>query len=63
VIPYSASREAASFIKSQQLDQMFIVGSRDANVSPIGGYLNKSFIIQKKKEWVALCCLTSKGKT
>jgi hypothetical protein len=49
VIPYSASREAASFIKSQQLDQMFIVGSRDANVSPIGGYLNKKFYYPEKK--------------
>jgi hypothetical protein len=49
LIPYSASREAANFIKSQQLDQMFIVGSRDANVSPLCGYLNRKFYYPEKK--------------
>ena len=43
LIPYSASRETANYIKNQQLEQMFIVGSRDANVSPICGYLNRKF--------------------
>lgn len=43
IVPYSASREAAKFIQSQHLDKMFIVGSRDATVSPLCGYLNRKF--------------------
>jgi hypothetical protein len=49
LIPYSASREAANFIKSQQLDKMFIVGSRDANVSPLCGYLNRQFYYPERQ--------------
>jgi len=41
LVPYSASREAARFMQSQKLDKMFIVGSRDAFVSPLCGYLNR----------------------
>lgn len=41
VVPYSASRATASYIHRQKLDQMFIVGSRDATISPIAGYLNR----------------------
>jgi hypothetical protein len=40
VLPYSASRETARFIQVQQLDQLFIVGSRDFAISPLAGYLN-----------------------
>jgi len=40
-VPYSASRETAKFIQTQQLDKMFIVGSQDARVSPISGYLQR----------------------
>jgi len=40
-VPYSASRETARFIQVQQLDKMFIVGSQDARVSPISGYLQR----------------------
>jgi len=40
-VPYSASRETARFIQAQQLDKMFIVGSQDARVSPISGYLQR----------------------
>jgi len=49
LIPYSASREAAKFIKNQQLEQMFIVGSRDANVSPICGYLNRKIYYPERE--------------
>lgn len=49
LIPYSASREAAKFIKNQQLEQMFIVGSRDANVSPICGYLNRKIYYPERQ--------------
>ncbi|NET56394.1 MAG: hypothetical protein F6K47_09545 [Symploca sp. SIO2E6] len=40
-VPYSASRETAQFIQLEQLDKMFIVGSQDARVSPIAGYLQR----------------------
>jgi hypothetical protein len=40
-VPYSASRAAANYIQSQKLEQMFMVGSRDATVSPLCGFLNR----------------------
>lgn len=49
LIPYSASREAARYIQSKQLDQMFIVGSRDANISPISGYLNRKIYYPERQ--------------
>ena len=41
VLPYSASRETARFIKANELDKMLIVGSEDFAVSPISAYLNR----------------------
>lgn len=49
IIPYSASREAARYIQNQQLEQMFIVGSRDANVSPLCGYLNRKIYYPERQ--------------
>ncbi len=43
LVPYSASREASRYIQSNQLEQMFIVGSKDYAVSPLCGYLNRKF--------------------
>ncbi|NEP11711.1 MAG: hypothetical protein F6K14_16155 [Symploca sp. SIO2C1] len=48
-VPYSASRETANFIQSQQLEQKFIVGSRDVAVSPIAGYLNRKIYYPESK--------------
>jgi hypothetical protein len=39
--PFSASQEVTEFIKSQRLDNMLIVGSRDSAVSPIAALLGK----------------------
>lgn len=41
VIPYSASRDTAKYIQSQNLEQMFIAGSEDFAISPICAYLNR----------------------
>lgn len=49
IVPYSASREASKFIQSQHLDEMFIVGSRDATVSPLCGYLKRKFYYPERK--------------
>lgn len=49
IVPYSASREASRFIQHQHLDEMFIVGSRDATVSPLCGYLNRKFYYPERK--------------
>lgn len=38
-LPYSASREAANYIKSIDLSQYSLVGSEDFAISPISGYL------------------------
>ncbi len=43
VIPFSASRETAQYIKKSGLDNEFIVASRDANMAPLSGYLNRKF--------------------
>ncbi|MBW4615223.1 MAG: hypothetical protein KME21_18500 [Desmonostoc vinosum HA7617-LM4] len=43
IIPFSASRETARYIQESQLDQEFIVASRDANMAPLSGYLNRKF--------------------
>lgn len=48
-VPYSASRETARFIQAQQLDKMFIVGSQDARVSPIAGYLQRKIYYPETK--------------
>jgi hypothetical protein len=41
VIPYSASRDTAKYIQSQNLEQIFIAGSEDFAISPICAYLNR----------------------
>ncbi len=43
VIPFSASRETAQYIQKFGLDKEFIVASRDANMAPLSGYLNRKF--------------------
>lgn len=40
-IPYSAAKETVSYIKQSNLEREFIVGSRDANMAAIAGYLNR----------------------
>lgn len=62
LIPYSSSREVARFIKNQQLEQMFIVGSRDANVSPIAGYLNRKIYYPESKGTGSFVLFNSKRK-
>ncbi|MEH1847973.1 MAG: hypothetical protein V7L25_24085 [Nostoc sp.] len=43
VVPFSASRETAQYIQKAGLDNEFIVASRDANMAPLAGYLNRKF--------------------
>ncbi|MEH1969677.1 hypothetical protein [Nostoc sp.] len=43
IIPFSASRETAQYIQKAGLDNEFIVASRDANMAPLAGYLNRKF--------------------
>jgi hypothetical protein len=43
VVPFSASRETAQYIQKAGLDKEFIVASRDANMAPLSGYLNRKF--------------------
>ncbi len=48
-IPYSASRAVSRYIQSQQLDKIFIVGSRDATISPLCGYLNRKIYYPERQ--------------
>ena len=41
IIPFSASRAAANYIQVSGWQDEFIVASRDANMAPISGYLNR----------------------
>lgn len=43
IIPFSASRETVNYIQKSQLKDDFIVASRDANMAPLSGYLNRKF--------------------
>ncbi|MEH2247116.1 hypothetical protein [Nostoc sp.] len=43
VVPFSASRETAEYIQKTGLNNEFIVASRDANMAPLAGYLNRKF--------------------
>ena len=41
IIPFSASRATANYIRSSGWQDEFIVASRDANMAPISGYLDR----------------------
>lgn len=41
IIPFSASKQTANYIQKAQLNNEFIVASRDANMAPLAGYLNR----------------------
>ncbi|MEH2312584.1 MAG: hypothetical protein V7K35_14535 [Nostoc sp.] len=43
VVPFSASREISQYLQKAGLDNEFIVASRDANMAPLSGYLNRKF--------------------
>ncbi len=43
LIPYSASRETANYIKQADLNDEFIVGSEDAQMAALSGYLYRKF--------------------
>ncbi|MDZ8184373.1 MAG: hypothetical protein RMX96_05845 [Nostoc sp. ChiSLP02] len=43
VLPYSASKETSQYLQKAGLDNEFIVASRDANMAPLSGYLNRKF--------------------
>ncbi len=49
LVPYSASRATARYIQREQMEKMFIVGSRDATISPLSGYLNKKIYYPESK--------------
>jgi hypothetical protein len=49
LVPYSAGRETANYIKSHGLEEMFIVGSRDINMATISGYLNRELYYPEKQ--------------
>jgi hypothetical protein len=43
VVPYSASHQTSEYIRKSNLDNEFIVASRDANMAALSGYLNRKF--------------------
>ena len=49
VVPYSAARATARYIQSQHLENKFMVGSRDATISPLCGYLNRKIYYPERQ--------------
>ena len=62
VIPYSASRATASYIQHQHLEQLFIVGSRDATISPLCGYLNRKIYYPERQALGSFVLFNSQRK-
>ncbi|HEY9612790.1 hypothetical protein [Allocoleopsis sp.] len=62
VVPYSASRAAATYIQSQHLEQMFIIGSRDATISPLCGYLNRKIYYPERQSLGSFVLFNSQRK-
>ncbi|MDZ8104089.1 MAG: hypothetical protein RM338_00470 [Nostoc sp. DedQUE12a] len=50
VLPFSASRETAQYLEKSGLNNEFIVASRDANMAPLSGYLNRKFYYPELKK-------------
>jgi hypothetical protein len=50
ITPFSASKATTHYIKQENLDQLFMVGSRDANMAPICGYLNRRMYYPERGE-------------
>ena len=51
IIPYSASRQVANYLKDNQLADEFIVASRDINMASISGYLGKELYYPERKDF------------
>ncbi|MBD2691915.1 hypothetical protein [Anabaena catenula] len=50
IIPFSASRTTTQYIQKSQLDNEFIVASRDANMAALSGYLNRKFYYPERQD-------------
>lgn len=61
-LPFSASRATAKFIQNQQLDQLFIVGSRDYAISPLCGYLNRKIYYPESQKIGSFILFTTARK-
>jgi len=51
VSPFSASKDAATFIRSQHLEKIPIVGSTDFIISPIASYMQKKIYYPERGEY------------
>jgi hypothetical protein len=49
LIPFSASRETATYIQQSQLNNEFIVASRDANMAALSGYLDRKLYYPERQ--------------
>jgi hypothetical protein len=49
VVPYSASRAAAHYLKTSGRDRDFIVGSPDVVMAPLSGYLNRKIYYSERQ--------------
>lgn len=59
-VPYSASRETANFLKTQSLQQEFLMGSEDFTIAPISGYLNQKIYYPESQKLGSFVLFNSK---
>jgi len=50
ITPFSASKATAAYIEQQDLNREFMVGSRDANMAPLAGYLHRKIYYPEREE-------------
>ncbi|MEA5417629.1 hypothetical protein VB712_00240 [Spirulina sp. CCNP1310] len=50
ITPFSASKATAAYIQEQGLNSGLIVGSRDANMAPLAGYLQRKIYYPERQE-------------
>ncbi len=62
IIPMSAGKATANFIKQEKLDNLFIVGSKDFTMIPIAGYLNKKIYYPEIQRLSNFVSFTSERK-
>jgi len=50
VVPHSAGRAAAAYIREVNLQDTFMVGSRDAELAPLSGYVDRQIYYPERRE-------------
>ncbi len=61
IVPFSASKAAANYIIKSNLNQEFIVASRDVNMASVSGYLNRKLYYPELEELGSFFLFSQRG--